>query len=160
VYPAARLAFDCITTGLRVFRDGPVWPFAERRVVEPATDWLVEQGAGHWGSADGVALVDIALNVRQQMLDAESYGTSPTVRTVTSRRTEVDGHPAYLLRTTFGINPAWAKGAGTEVKQERLWLLAIRVAHNDVSLWYASVPDIVSSLWHKVPAAIASISVG
>jgi hypothetical protein len=82
------------------------------------------------------------------------------VRTGASRAIKVDGRPAYLLRTTFGINPAWARGEGTAVKQERLWLLAIEVAPNDVSLWYASVPDLVASLWPKVPAAIASIKVG
>jgi len=159
-YPGAQLQFDCITTGMHAVRDGEVWPFSERRTVEPSTGWILEQGAGHWGSADGAALVDIALTVRQQMLDADSYGVHPTVRTGASRATEVDGRPAYLVRTTFGINPAWARGEGTAVKQERMWLLAIEVAPNDVSLWYVSLPDIVRALWSEVPAAIASIKVG
>ena len=94
------------------------------------------------------------------MLDEQSYGVAPTMRTTVSRPTEVDGRPAYLLRTTFGINPAWARGEGTAVKQERLWLLAIEVAPGDVSLWYCSVPDLARSLWSKVPAAIAGIEVG
>lgn len=160
VYSGAHLEFDCIASGMRAFHSGLVWPFSVRTTVEPATGWLLEEGAGHWGSADGMALVDIALNVRQQMLDAESYGVAPTVRTMISRPTHVDGRPAYLLQTTFGINPLWAKRQGTKVKQERLWMLAIEVAPNDVSLWYVSVPDLVSSLWAKVSAAIASIKVG
>jgi hypothetical protein len=159
VYPGAHLTFDCIATGMRTFRDGPVWPFSERRVVEASTGWILEQGAGHWGSADGVALVDIALNVRQQMLDIESYGTRPAMHTVASRPTEVDGHRAYLLQTTFDLNQAWARSDGTAVRQERLWLLAVEVAPNDVSLWYVSVPDLIRSLWAKVPAAIATIKV-
>jgi hypothetical protein len=38
-------------------------------------------------------------------------------------------------------------------------MLAIEVAPNDVSLWYVSIPDLVRSLWAKVPAVIASIKV-
>ena len=160
VYPGARLTFTCITTGMRAFYDGQVWPVSERRTVERSTGWLLEEGGGHWGSADGVALVDIALTARQQMIDDGSYGVQPTVRTTVSRPTRVDGATAYLVQTTFGINPQYARRAGTAVRQERLWLLAIETAPNDVSLWYASVPDLVKSLWAKVPAAIASIRVG
>ena len=160
VYPAAQLSFNCITTGMRAFYQDQVWPVSERRTVEASTGWLVDEGGGHWGSPDGVALVDIALNVRQQMLDNDSYGTAPKVRTIVSRPTKVDGAAAYLVQTTFGINPRFAHQAGTKVKQERLWILAIEVAPNDVSLWYVSVPDLVKSLWAKVPSVIASIKVG
>jgi hypothetical protein len=159
VYAAAKLSFDCITTGMRAFYQGQVWPVSERRTVEASTGWVLEEGGGHWGSPEGVALVDIALNVRQQMLDAEAYGTQPTVRTVVSRPTTIDGAPAYLVQTNFGINPAYAQQAGTKVQEERLWIVAIRVASNDVSLWYISVPDLVKSLWPKVPSVIASIKV-
>jgi hypothetical protein len=159
-YPAAQLRFTCLTAGMRAFYQGDVWPVSERKVVEPSTGWVLEEGGGHWGSPDGVELVDIALNVRQQMLDVGSYGTQPTVRTVVSKPTTVDGAPAYLVQTNFGINPGYAREVGTKVKQERLWILAIRVASNDVSLWYVSVPDLVKSLWPRVPKAIASIKVG
>ena len=159
VYPGAQLSFDCITSGMRLFRNGAVWPVSVRRTVEPSTGWLLEEGGGHWGSADGVALVDIALNVRQQMLDIQSYGAAPDVRTTVSHPTHVDGKPAYLVQTTFNLNPAWARQAGTKVRQERLWMLAIEVAPNDVSLWYVSRPDLARSLWAKVPAVIASIKV-
>lgn len=160
VYPGARLTFRCITTGMRAFYDGDVWPVSERVTVERSTGWLLEEGGGHWGSADGVALVDIALTVRQQMIDDGSYGSQPSVRTTASRPTHVDGRPAYLVQTSFGINRHWARGAGTAVRQERLWLLAIEIAPNDVSLWYASLPDLAEQLWPKVPAVIASIRVG
>jgi hypothetical protein len=160
VYPAAKLTFNCITAGMRTFYQDTVWPVSERKTVEPSTGWSYDEGAGHWGSPEGVALVDIALNVRQQMLDAGSYGGQPKVRTVVSRPTTVDGAPAYLVQTTFGINPAYAHQVGTKVREERMWMLAIRVASNDVSLWYVSVPDLAKSLWAKVPRVIASIKVG
>lgn len=161
VYPAAKLSFNCIVAGMRTFRQDTVWPVSEVKTVEPATGWGLDEGAGHWGSPDGVALVDIALNVRQQMLDAGSYGTiPPTVRTVVSKPTTVDGAPAYLVQTNFFINPAYAGQSGTKVKEERSWMLAIQVAPGDVSLWYVSLPDLVKSLWPKVPQLIASIKVG
>jgi hypothetical protein len=160
VYPGAQLTFRCITTAMRAHYDGNVWPVSERQTVESATGWFLEEGAGHWGSADGAELVDIALTVRQQMIDDGSYGTQPAVRTRASRPTHVDGRPGYLVQTTFDINPAWARSEGTKVRQERLWLLAIEIARNDVSLWYVSVPDLTKQLWSKVPATIASIRVG
>jgi hypothetical protein len=160
VYPGAKLSFNCITTGMRTFRQDNVWPFSEIKTVEPSTGWSLDEGAGHWGSQDGVALVDIVLNVRQQMLDNQSYGTQPTVRTVVSKPTTVDGAPAYLVQTNFFINPAYAKQSGTKVKEERSWMLAIQVAPGDVSLWYVSLPDLAKSLWPKVPQLIDSIKVG
>ncbi len=54
-----------------------VWPVSERKVVEPATDWVLEEGAGHWGSPEGSSLADIAGNVRQQMVDLGGYGANP-----------------------------------------------------------------------------------
>jgi hypothetical protein len=159
-YPGAHLRFTCLVAGMRAFYQGAVWPVSERKVVEPSTGWVLEEGGGHWGSPDGVALVDIALNVRQQMLDVGSYGNQPTIRTVLSEPTTVDGARAYLVQTTFGINGGYAREVGTKVEQERLWILAIEVAPDDVSLWYVSVPDLVKSLWSKVPKVIASIKVG
>jgi hypothetical protein len=160
VYAAAKLSFDCISAGMRTFYQDEVWPVSERKAVEPSTGWSYDEGAGHWGSPDGVALVDIALNVRQQMLDAQSYGAQPKVRTVVSKATKVDGAPAYLVQTDFEINPAYAHQVGTKVRTERMWMLAIQVAPNDISLWYVSVPDLAKSLWSKVPQLIASIKVG
>jgi hypothetical protein len=159
VYPGARLSFACITGSMHAVYDGAVWPVSERRTVEPATGWLLEEGAGHWGSPDGVALVDVALNVRQQMVDNGSYGPRPRMLTVASRPTRVDGARAYLLRTTFVINRGWARQSGTAVREERLWIVAVEVAANDASLWYVSIPDLVKSLWAKVPATIAAIRV-
>jgi hypothetical protein len=160
VYPSARLSFDCITSGMRAFYEGQVWPVSEQKTVDPSTGWVLEEGAGHWGSPEGSSLTEIAQNVRQQMISVGGYGANPTVRTVTNRDTTVDGAPAHLLQTTFTIDRAWAKANDVKVKQEKLWIVAIQVARNDVSLWYTSLPDLVSSLWSKVPATIASIQVG
>lgn len=159
-YPAAKLSFDCITAGLTGFYEGPVWPVSERKTVEPATQWVLEEGAGHWGSPVNQSLATIAVTVRQQMISVGGYGANPRVSTGASRPTTVDGHDAYLLQTTFTLSPRWAQSDGTKVKQEKLWIVAIEVGAGDVSLWYTSVPDLASDLWPKVPATIASIKVG
>lgn len=164
VYPAAKLSFACITTGLTQNYTpsfpGQIWPLREYKTVEPSTNWVLEEGAGHWGSPEGSSLRDIALNIRQQMVANAGYGENPKVETVASRATTIDGAPAYLLQTTFTIDPTWAEANKTKVKQEKLWIVAIKIGSGDVSLWYASVPDLTKSLWPKVPDVIASIRVG
>jgi hypothetical protein len=160
VYPSAGLSFDCITSGLTTSYTDPVWPVSEQKTVEQSTGWVLEEGAGHWGSPGGSSLAAIAQNVRDQMISVGGYGTAPTVYTVANQAMTVDGAAAHLLQTTVDINRAWARQAGTKVKQEKLWIVAIRVGPNDVSLWYTSLPDLAASLWPKVPATIASIKVG
>jgi hypothetical protein len=167
VYPEAKLSFRCITTGLTASYTpnfpGQVWPLREFRVVERSTNWVLEEGAGHWGSTEGSSLEKIAVYIRQRMIGSGpdgGYGLDPGVDTVASRPIRVDGRQAYLLQTTFTINPQWAASAGTKVKQEKLWIVAIKVGADDVSLWYASVPDLTRALWPKVPGVIAAIKVG
>jgi hypothetical protein len=159
-YPGAHLRFSCITTGLSANYSGPVWPVREIKTVEEATGWVLEEGAGHWGSADGQSLAAIATGIRHKMIEVGGYGEKPVVRTVAARRTTVDGKPAFLLQTTVHLNPSWAHSAGTKVREERLWIVAIETAPEDVSLWYASIPNLARQLWSKVPAIIASIQVG
>lgn len=158
-YPYAHLAFDCITAGMTQNLGGQVWPLAESKPVASGGDWVLEEGAGHWGPANGESLAAIAANVRQQMLDAGGYGQNPTAHTDEDTDTKVDGAPAHLLQTTMTINPAWARANNVTVKQEKLWIIAIRVGTNDVSLWYTSLPDLARALWPKVPAIIATIKV-
>jgi hypothetical protein len=160
VYPHAKLSFDCFTTGFTPQYNGDVWPLRESKTVEASTGWVVEEGAGHWGSADGESLGDIAANVRQRMVTSGGYGDGPSFATSVDKDLTVNGAKAHLLQTTFTVNPAWAKQSGTKVKHEILWIVALQVGTNDVSLWYASVPDLAKSLWPKVPAAIDSIRVG
>jgi hypothetical protein len=159
-FPAAKLSFDCITTGLTADFKGQVWPLSEVRTVEPKTGWVLEEGAGHWGAEGNQSLASIAQSVRQRMVDDGDYGTSPTASTVANRNTTVDGAAARLLQSTMTINPTWARQRGTKVEQEKLWIVAIRVGADDVSLWYTSLPDLAKSLWANVPAVIATIKVG
>lgn len=164
VFPEAKLSFDCITQGMTARYNGAVWPLSEYKTVEKPTatftGWVLEEGAGHWGSPEGASLRDIAGNVRDQMVANDGYGANPRVQTVADRNIKVDGRPAHLLQTTFTIDPAWARKDGTKVKQEKLWIVAVEVSPNDVSLWYTSLPDLSAALWPKVPAAIAALKVG
>jgi hypothetical protein len=156
-YPAAHLSFTCITSGMTQQLDGAIWPLAETKTVEASTGWVLEEGGGHWGAQAGQSLASIAEQVRHEMVEDDDYGTNPTVTTAASKATTVGREPAYLLQTTMTLNPTWAKTAKTAVKQEKLWIIAVQVGANDVSLWYTSVPDLVRSLWAKVPAIIATI---
>ncbi len=147
--------------GLRLLRqqlrrpqlNGPVWPLRESKTVEAKTQWVVEEGAGHWGPPGADTLADIAKGVRQQMVDGGGYGDKPTVTTLADENTTVDGADAHLLHTRFTLDPTWAKSRGTAVKQEQLWILAIKVGPNDVSLWYTSVPDLVRSCGRGCPTS-------
>jgi hypothetical protein len=159
VFPSAKLSFHCIASGMTTNINGPVWPLAETKTVEADTGWVFEEGAGHWGAQRGQSLASIARTVRQRMIDAGSYGTDPGVDTVADKSVKVGGVAAHLLQTTFTINPAWAKTAGTKVKHEKLWIIALQVGPDEVSLWYTSLPDLVRSLWAKVPSIIATIKV-
>jgi hypothetical protein len=161
VFPAAHLSYDCLTDGLVVqpHKAADVWPLTAGKTVEAKTGWFVEEGAGRWGSPDGHSLAAIAADVRQQMVDSEGYGTNPGIDTVANRDITLAGVKAHLLQTTFTINPAYVAKVGTKVRRERLWIIALAVGPGDVSLWYTSVPDLVSALWSKVPSIIASIRV-
>lgn len=159
-FAAAKLSFDCFDSSFVPQLNGPVWPLRESKTVEAKTQWVVEEGAGHWGPPGADTLADITKGVRQQMVDGGGYGDKPTVTTLADENTTVDGADAYLLHTRFTLDPTWAKSRGTAVKQEQLWILAIKVGPNDVSLWYTSVPDLVSELWPRVPDIIKSIKVG
>jgi hypothetical protein len=157
-YAQAKLSFDCIDTGFTPHYDSGVWPLRESKTVEAATGWVVEEGAGHWGTTDGQSLTDIASNVRDQMVEAGDYGDNPTVSTIGTEGT-VGGAKAATLEVTFTLDPTWAKTRGTKVEQEKLWLIAIEVGTDDVSLWYTSIPDLARSLWAKVPSIIDTIEV-
>ena len=159
VYPAARIAFDCITGGLTATSSNGFWPLSEYKTVEATTHWVLEEGAGHWGPSDGKSLAAISVAVRDQMVHDGGYGDGPKITTDRNADTTVDGAKAHVLQTTFTLDPAWAAKRGTKVKQEKLWVVAIEVGSDDVSLWYTSVPDLAKSLWSRVPAVIGAIKV-
>jgi hypothetical protein len=159
-FAAAKLAFDCLGSGFQADTNGSIWPLRESKTVEPATGWVVEEGAGHVGATNGLSLAEITKNVRDQMAEAGGYGDTPTVTTLADDDTKVDGAAAHLLHTRFTLDPTWATSQKTAVKQEQLWIVAIKVGSDDVSLWYTSIPDLVKDLWVKVPSIIKSIKVG
>ncbi|PZS32785.1 MAG: hypothetical protein DLM58_09150 [Pseudonocardiales bacterium] len=159
-YPFAHLAFDCIVGGMAVDTKDNIWPLRLYKTVEASTSWVFEEGAGNWGDPGSKSLTDIALAVRTRMITAGGYGTSPTPTTVTDTDTTVGGAPAHVLQTTITLNPAWAKGRGTKVTSEKLWIVVLKVGAKDDSLWYTSIPNLASELWPKVPAIIQSIRGG
>lgn len=159
-YPLAHLAFQCIVATMTPETNDKVWPLREFDTVEPTTNWSMDMGAGHWGQREGRSLGEITVNVRQQMLGQGAYGTSPTVTTTASDDKTVAGVPAHVLQTTFTLNRAFAKKRHTKVKIEKLWIVALEVGTDDVSLWYVSVPDLAKSHWPDVDDAIGSIRVG
>lgn len=157
VYRFAHLTFNCITTGLQARTTDKVWPLKETKSVEP--NWAMEMGAGHWGPAAGQSLASITQTVRTRMINDTAYGPSPKVETTGGANTTVAGVRAYVLKSTFTINPAYATKNHIKVKLEKSWIVAMQVGPNDISLWYTSLPDLVSNLWASVPTAMASIHV-
>ena len=157
-YQLARLRFDCIDPGLGFTTHQPIWPLIGSRQVEPSTRWVLEEGADDYGDLGSKTLADIPRGARSRMLNIGAYGTTPKVTTVADRPTTVDGQPAHLLQSTITLNPSFRALRKTKVKQEKLWIIAIQNG-NDVVLWYTSLPDLVSNLWAKVPATIASIKI-
>jgi hypothetical protein len=159
-YPYAHLAFDCAAAGLEIgTTPDPVWPVNLSKAVEAT--WAMSEGAGHWGAAEGQSLEAIATNVRTQMLteDPPAYGTSPTVQTTSSSAATVAGVGAWVLQTTFTLNPAFRKGRSLKVNVEKSWIVAMKVGDDDISLWYVTIPDDVSTLWAQVPALMDTIKV-
>lgn len=157
-YQLAHLRFDCIDPGLGFSTDQPIWPLIGSKPVEPSTRWVLEEGADDYGDLGSKTLADIPRGARSRMLDIGAYGTSPKVTTVADRPTTVDGQPAHMLQSTMTLSPSFRALRKTKVKQEKLWIIAIQNG-NDIVLWYTSLPDLVSNLWAKVPATIASIKI-
>ncbi len=158
-YPHAHLTFSCITTGLALNTANTVWPVSLYKKVE-STGWVLEEGAGNWGDPKSASLHDVALDVRTQMVEGGGYGSSPSLKVVRNADTTVGGVPAHVLQTTITLNPSWARGRGTKVKSEHLWIVAMKVSATDYTLWYTSIPDLAKALWPRVPAIMASIRVG
>jgi hypothetical protein len=157
-YQLAHLSFDCIDTGLSFSTDKPIWPLIGTKEVEPTTHWSFEEGADDYGDLGSMTLADIPKGARTRMVDLGEYGLKPTVTTVADKATTVAGQSAHLLQTTITLNPTYRASIKTKVKQEKLWIIAIQNG-NDVVLWYTSLPDLVSNLWARVPATIASIKI-
>lgn len=159
-YPYAHLKFDCISDGLASgAAPDPVWPVNLSKPVEAT--WAMSEGAGHWGTSGGQSLQAIATDVRTQMLQENppAYGTSPTVQTTSSKPATVAGVDAWVLQTTFTLNPTFRAQRHLTVKAEKSWIVAMKVGADDVSLWYVTIPDDVAALWNKVPAIMNTIKI-
>jgi hypothetical protein len=127
-----------------------LWPVQLIKQVE-STGWALEEGLAHPGSPAGNSLAQVAAAYRTKMVQGGAYLPDPKVATIANKATEIDGAP---------LNTAQAAKRGTKVRQEQLWILAIQVGSNDVTVWHVSVPDLVKSLWPKVPGVVGDIKVG
>ena len=158
-YPHAHLTFDCIIGGLTLSTSNPIWPVSLHKTVEPSTGWVLEEGAGNWGDPGSRSATSIARGIRSQMIAEGGYGSSPTLRVLQDADTTVGGVPAHVLQTAITLNSAWARGRGTKVTSERLWIVVMKVSDSDDTVWYTSIPNLASSLWPQVPTIMKSIRV-
>ncbi|SHF81837.1 hypothetical protein SAMN05443575_0978 [Jatrophihabitans endophyticus] len=155
-FPNAALSFRCITTGMR-FSVNPTFPTTMVKTVEAATGWSLDTGAtAYLGSATSPPA--ISSDVRADMIESGSYGTSPSVHLDGAKYLTVDGHRAYLTTDTVTLSRTYAQSRGTKVRTEKRWLLVIAVGSR-YTLWYASIPDLAKQLWSKVDGVISSIRV-
>jgi hypothetical protein len=155
---AARLTFTCITDGM-ARNDGVLWTLQLVKTVD-SSGWALEEGLAHPGSPAGKSLAEVAAAYRDRMVKGDAYLPNPKIATIANKDTTVDGAPAHLLQTMFTLNTAQAAKDGTKVRQEQMWILAIQVGTDDVTVWHVSVPDLTKSLWPKVPGVINAIKVG
>lgn len=156
VYPLAQLSYDCIDPGLGAPETDSLWPLQQTKQVE-STGWVLEEGAARWGPAAGRSLAAIALATRTRMITRGSYLSGPKAVTDSAKDVALNGAKAHILQTTITLNVAAAQTRKTKVRQEKLWIVAVDVGSGNVSLWHVSVPDLVRSLWAKVPAIINTI---
>jgi hypothetical protein len=93
------------------------------------------------------------------MIDETDYLTSPKVTTDSAKDVQINGAKAHVLQTTITLDPAAAAARKTKVKQEKLWIVAVQVGADDVSLWHVSIPDLARTYWASVPKVIDTIRV-
>jgi hypothetical protein len=155
-FPAAHLAFDCITTGLSAGVD-LIWPLDFSKMVEP--NWYLNEGARPAVAAGSNSLSAVAGLLRSAMLQGGEYGDSPKVATVADKAITVDGHSAHVLQSTITINNTYRIQQHLTVKVEKLWIVTVQVSAGQVAAWYVTIPDQLSTLWARVPSVIGTIKV-
>jgi hypothetical protein len=152
--PAAGLSFRCVTSGITRTID-VVWALNLTKQVEPG--WELAEGAERIQRPTAESLRRVTEAVRNQMLQLDSWGPHPDVHTMASKARTVDGAHGWLLETTFTLAAAYRRSHHLTVHAERMWLVAIPAGHQQVALWYVTLPDDVKALWRTVPKLIDSI---
>ena len=152
--PDAGLSFRCVTSGLTTSSD-LLWTLNLVKQVE--TDWVLGEGATSVPVPAGVSLQQVAGAMREEMVALQYYGPSPTVTTVSSKAATVAGVAAWVLQTTFTIDPAYRSKQHLRVRTERMWLVALQAGSGRVALWYVTLPDDVEQFWPSVPVLIKDI---
>jgi hypothetical protein len=150
----ARLAYDCISTGMTQGRTA-MWPVDFGRVVD--TGWTMDQGSGRVGR--GGTPTAAAKLLTQEMLQLSYGDPAPTSKTVHDADITVGSARGHLVQTLITINSTFRSQRHLRVKQEQLWLVVVPVGAGQLSAWYVSVPDLQKRLWPTVPAVLNTLRV-
>jgi hypothetical protein len=151
----ARLAYDCITTGMTQGRNA-MWPVDFELLVD--TGWTLDEGSGGI-SRGGVNPAVAAKVLTQEMLQVD-YGTpAPASKTVHDADLNVGSATGHVVQTLITLNPTFRARQHLRVKQEQLWLVVVPAGGGQFSAWYVSVPDLQKQLWPTVPALLKTLRV-
>jgi hypothetical protein len=154
VDPAARLAYDCISTGMTPGRNS-MWPVDVGREVD--THWSMDEGSGQVRGI-GPAAAQAKL-LTQQMLEQFYGDPQPTSKTVHDADITVGSARGHLVQTLITVNPTYRSQQHLRVKQEQLWLVVVPIGGSRLSAWYVSVPDLQKQLWPTVPNLLKTLHV-
>ncbi|HZY74762.1 MAG TPA: hypothetical protein VFE40_00460 [Jatrophihabitantaceae bacterium] len=152
--PQAGLTYRCVTSGIAQSSD-LLWTVNLGKQTEPG--WLLGEGSTSAPLSAAVPLEQVTNLVRREMVQLNYWGPNPGVRTLSSAATKVSGADAWVLATSFTINPKYRSQQHLKVRTEHTWIVAIRASNTAVALWYVTLPDEVQRLWHTVPALIRGI---
>jgi hypothetical protein len=152
---AARLAYECISTGMSRSRSS-LWPQVFEREVD--TGWTMDEGSGNVIRSGGNPAVTAKL-LTQEMLQLYYGSPAPTSKTVHDADVTVGSARGHLVQTLITINPTFRSQRHLRVKQEQLWLVVVPAGTGQLSAWYVSVPDLQKQLWPTVPALLNTLRV-
>ena len=132
-----------------------MWPVRFEKTVD--VQWTMDEGSGPV-DAPGSDVTSVA-KVLSTTMARSNYGPSPRATVQRDVDVSVSGKKAHVVETLMTIDPAYRKGRGLKVASERLWIVAVQVASDQITAWYVSVPDVQKALWPKVPDLIEQLKV-
>ena len=154
---AAHLAYDCVN-GAMTPGTSEMWAFKVQRSVD--VHWTMDEGSGDLTkSAAGKTPAAAAKAMVSRMVGGLYGAPVPKTKTVQDVDVTVDKAPGHLIQTLITLNPGYVKAQHLRVRQERLWVLVVPVAADELSGWYASIPDVAKTSWPKVPSIMKGLRI-